>query len=68
MRARETYNAFMRLFTGMSTHVDDQHVLRLEGPRSTNAVSPETDEALLVSWYMLIGDMLEERKITEVKS
>lgn len=53
-----TYNALVRLLSGVATHVHHQHVLRLEGPGTAHALAPETNETLLIARDVLVANVL----------
>ncbi len=59
-----TYRALVRLFAGVATHVDNEHILRLEGLLLSRTVPPLAHEMLLVRVDMVVGDVLKQRKIT----
>ena len=54
-----TYCASMRLFTRMPPHVNDQHVLSLEGLFLPRAAPPLTHERLLVGPDVILVQVLE---------
>lgn len=52
--------AFMRFFSSMSSHVNDQHVLSFERLLLSIAFLPLTHKALLVGVYVIVGDVLDQ--------
>ena len=56
---RSAYRAVMRLFSCVPSHVNDQHVLRLEGLLLPGAALPLTHEGLLVAADVLVVQVLQ---------
>ena len=56
----QAYRAVMWFLSGVSPHVDDQHVLRLEGLLLPGAALPLTHEGLLVAADVLIVQVLKK--------
>lgn len=54
------YGTLVRFFTGVPSHVHDQHVLSLEGFFLPRALLPAANKALLVGVYVIVVDMLHE--------
>lgn len=57
-RPRAPYCAFMRLLPGVTSHVDHQHVLGLEGLLLTRTFLPATHELLLLAVDVVVVDVL----------
>ena len=58
-RYSKTYRASVWFFTGVSAHVHNQHVLRLEGFLLPRALLPPTDERLLVRLDVILVQVLQ---------
>ena len=56
----KTNRAFVWFFTGVSAHVHNQHVLRLEGFFFPRALLPPTDERLLVRLDVILVQVLRK--------
>lgn len=50
----------MRFLAGVSTHMNHQHVLRLERFLLTAAILPSADERLLVGMDVIVVDVLHQ--------
>ena len=58
---RTTYRALVRFLSRVAPHVDDEHVLRLEGLLLPRAASPLAHEDLLVHGDVIVVQMLKKR-------
>ncbi len=54
-----THSALVRLLAGVTAHVHDQHVLRLEALLPARAVVPPTHERLLVRLDVVLVQVLQ---------
>ena len=59
MKAINSYRASMWFFSGVPSHVNDQHVLSFEGLLLSAAVLPLTNESLLVHPDVVVVQMLK---------
>lgn len=55
---RQTYIALVWFFTRVAPHVDNQHVLSLEGSLLPGAAPPPTNKLLLVTVNVIVVDVL----------
>lgn len=62
LQGQEAHRALVRLLTRVPAHVNNQHVLGLEGLLLSGAGLPAAHELLLFSVDVLIVDMLEDGK------
>lgn len=62
LQGQEAHRALVRLLTGVPAHVDNQHVLGLEGLLLSGAGLPAAHELLLLPVDVLIVYMLGNRK------
>ena len=60
-RRRSTHRALVGFLSSVSSHVDDQHVLRLERLLLSTALSPLADEGLLVRVDVVVRNVLQIR-------
>ena len=60
-RRRSTHRALVGFLSSVSSHVDDQHVLRLERLLLSTALSPLADERLLVCVDVVVRNVLQIR-------
>ena len=60
-RRRWTHRALVGFLSSVSSHVDDQHVLRLERLLLSTALSPLADEGLLVRVDVVVCNVLQIR-------
>ena len=60
-RRRLTHRALVGFFSSVSSHVDNQHVLRLERLLLSTALSPLADERLLVCVDVVVRNVLQIR-------
>lgn len=58
-QGQEAHRALVRLLTRVPAHVDDQHVLGLEGLLLSRAGLPAAHELLLLPVDVLVVNMLE---------
>lgn len=55
-----SYRALVRLFAGMPSHMNDQHVLGFKRFLVARTLFPATDKALLVGVDVVVVDVLDQ--------
>ena len=65
-RRRSTHRALVGFLSSVSSHVNDQHVLRLERLLLSTALSPLADEGLLVRVDVVVRNVLKIRNFIKL--